>query len=132
MDTNQKGDIAEANVVAQLIEKGYTVSEPVNDHCRYDLVVDNGELNRVQVKYASLREEGRIYVSIKSSNPNTSGSNQKYYNEDEVDAFAVYCSDTDAVYWVEYDDAPKSGMYLRTDNYDGNHHKINWASDYEI
>jgi predicted RNA-binding protein with RPS1 domain len=130
MDTNQKGDIAEANAVVRFMELGYVVSEPINDHSRYDLVVDDGEMNKVQVKYASMDESGRIYVSIKSSNPNTNTSVDKEYTADEVDAYAVYCPDTDSVYWIDYEDAPKKSMHLRVHS-KSNHPNINWAKNYE-
>jgi hypothetical protein len=131
MDTNQKGDIAEAKAVSRFMELGYTISEPINDHSRYDLVVDDGELHKVQVKYASMDDEGGICVSIKSSNPNTKTSKDKTYSPDEVDAYAIYCPETEKVYWVEYEDAPKSAMYLRVRS-EIEHPSINWAEEYEV
>lgn len=131
MDTNQKGDVAEANVVAKFVELGYIVSEPVNDHARYDLIVDDGNLHRVQVKYAGLDDEGSINVSISSSNPNTSTSVESVYSPDEVDAFAIYCPDTGDVYWVDYEDAPKHKMKLRLRSKIENPN-INWAEDYKL
>jgi len=131
MDTNQKGDIAEAKVTAKLLELGHTVSEPVNDHSRYDLISDDGELHRLQIKYASLDENGSINVSISSSNPNTIESVESTYSSDEVDAFVIYCPDTENVYWVDYDNAPKHKMKLRLRAKIDNPN-INWAEDYEI
>jgi hypothetical protein len=131
MNSNQKGDIAEAEAIAKFMQLGYTVSEPINDHSRYDLIIDNGNLNKIQVKYASLDDEGSINVSISSSNPNTKGSVESTYSEDEVDAFVIYCPDTESIYWVDYDDAPKHKMKIRLRSKIDNPN-INWAEDFEI
>jgi len=132
VDTNQKGDIAEAKSVARFMELGYVVSEPINDHPRYDLVVEkNNTLYKIQVKYASMDTDGRIYVSIASSNPNTKGSTEHKYSSSEVDAYSVYCPETRSVYWIDYKDASKNNMYLRVEA-EINHPSINWADDYEI
>lgn len=131
MDTNQKGDIAEAKAVARFMELGYTVSEPINDHSRYDLVVEkDGLLNKVQVKYAAM-SDGKIKVSISSSNPNTKGTVDKIYSSDEVDAYAVYCPATEDLYWIDFVDAPDNSMSLRVEA-DSSHPSINWAKDYRI
>jgi len=131
MDTNQKGDVAEAKAVARFMELGYTVSEPINDHARYDLVVERDELHKVQVKYASMDDDGRIYISISSSNPNSDGSVEHTYSSNEVDAYAVYCPETRQVYWIDYKDAGSRNMYLRVEA-ESNHPSINWADEYEV
>jgi len=131
LNTNIKGDTAEAYVTAKLIEKGYTVSEPINDHARYDLIVDKDQLYKIQVKHAQLKDNGKIKVSIASSNPNTKTSKRKTYTKDEVDAYCIYCPQTEKVYWVDFEQAPKTGMVLRVKS-ENNDKRINWAEDYEL
>jgi hypothetical protein len=39
-NTKEIGDISTASCMAALLSKGYSVSVPWGDRCRYDLVVD--------------------------------------------------------------------------------------------
>lgn len=49
LPTKQKGEIAEANVIAILLEKGYAISKPLGDNQPYDLVLDkDGLLLKIQ------------------------------------------------------------------------------------
>jgi hypothetical protein len=51
-DTTQRGDIAEAYVVAALVGAGHRLLRPLSAACRYDLLIDNedGSFTRVQCK----------------------------------------------------------------------------------
>lgn len=133
MDTMQKGDIAETQAVAELVKQGYTVSIPVSGHCPYDLVLDkDGELWRVQVKHAMLRENGhKLRCSLKRSNPNANGTNDSYYTENEVDVYLIYCPEKDTLYWVDFDDAPDANIVLRFES-SIDHPGIRWAEEYEL
>ena len=50
--SKQKGDVAEAKVLAELLVRDYAVCLPFGDRLPYDLVVDllNGKFCRIQVK----------------------------------------------------------------------------------
>lgn len=56
----QKGDLAELMVAADLRRRGYVISIPFGEDCNYDLVLDRGPLERVQVKYST--SNGEIVV----------------------------------------------------------------------
>lgn len=133
MNTNGIGDLAEAKITAKLVERGYIVSHPINDHARYDLIADDGEeLKRIQVKHGRLEEEGRLVVAnLETSNPTTKGSEYSYYGSDEIDAYMIYCSELDKCYEIEHEDAPKSNLNLRIECVH-NHPHIRWAEDYEL
>jgi len=133
MNTSQNGDIAETQAVAELVKQGYLVSVPTSGHCPYDLVLDkNGELLRVQVKHAMLREEGnKLRCSLKRSNPNANGTNDSYYTNDEIDAYLIYCPQKDTLYWIDFDDAPDANIVLRFES-SIDHPEIRWAEDYEM
>lgn len=55
-----RGDVAEAKVVAFLVEQGFHVSRPINDKCPYDAIADDGEIAyRIEIKSVS-RQRGSV------------------------------------------------------------------------
>ncbi|MFO0881990.1 MAG: group I intron-associated PD-(D/E)XK endonuclease [Candidatus Saccharimonadales bacterium] len=52
-DTQRKGDIGVSQSIATFTKLGYDVSIPLTESAAYDLIVDDGELRRVQVRYTS-------------------------------------------------------------------------------
>ena len=50
MNKHQQGTVSELLATSYFIQNGYIVSKPINDFNEYDLVIDNGELKRIQVK----------------------------------------------------------------------------------
>lgn len=132
MKPTDKGAIGEAEARAEFTRRGWIVCDPNRDDSPYDMVVDTGDnLYRVQVKYAALDEDGSIHVSIRRSNPNATGTVDQDYTSDEVDVFAVYCPETDTVYWVPFEEAPRTEMCLRVGETTDNH-RIRWADNYTI
>lgn len=66
--TKYKGNIAETQILADLIKKGFIVSIPYGEDTRYDLVVDTGKvLLRVQCKYTT-STKGFVFVKACSTN----------------------------------------------------------------
>lgn len=77
MNSKQKGSYGVGTAIAYFTELGYVVSVPLNDSQDYDLVVDDGGLKKVQVKYTSQKaESGRYKVSLRS----ISGTSRKTYS----------------------------------------------------
>ena len=63
----EKGNSGIGIALAYFATQGYVVSLPLNDTQDYDLVFDNGKLNRVQVKATGTRSpNGHSLVSLKS------------------------------------------------------------------
>jgi len=105
----------ELKIAAELLEKGYEVSKPISDDCRYDLVLDKGErLEKVQVK-KSRWKNGSIEFNTASVHFNTEGSERRDY-EGDIDCFMVYSPETGQVYRVNIEDAPSTEMRLRVKN----------------
>lgn len=53
MDSKQKGNLAVASAIAYFVSSGYTVSVPLSDTAKYDLVIEKqGVFQAVQCKYA--------------------------------------------------------------------------------
>ncbi len=57
--TQRKGDIGVAQAIATFTKLGYDVAIPLTESAAYDLLVDNGEIHRVQVRFTS-NENGEV------------------------------------------------------------------------
>jgi PD-(D/E)XK endonuclease len=118
LNSNDKGNIAEAAITLEAIKLGIEVLKPVAEHGRYDLVLDTGGLLiRVQCKWGSLdRELGVICVRLGGSRHTPGGYVTSTYSADEVDAVAVYCGDLEDVFLVPVElIAGKRQLHLRLD-----------------
>lgn len=102
-NTKRVGDISEIAAIYAFGKNGYRVSIPFGENNRYDLIVETpkGSLARVQVKTGRLRD-GAILFSCYSSHIHRGGALRRYVGE--IDLFAVYCPQTDAVYIVPIED----------------------------
>lgn len=109
-EKDRKGTVAELEVEAELTRRGFVVSYPTMD-ARYDMIVDTGdELHRVQVKRAfSTEKDGSIKVQadLRSEVVRGGETHKDGYTADEIDAFAVYDSFSDSIYWLWADEAPQ-------------------------
>jgi hypothetical protein len=102
-------------IMTALLAAGYDLYLPFGENTRCDLVIDREEgLLKVQCKTGRLRD-GAIRFPVCSTyvhhrNPRT--PRRSYHGE--VDAFAVFCPETNGVYLIPIDDLPvKSSAYLR-------------------
>jgi len=108
----EKGEIAEQKVKSRLVELGFPVSTP-EVTCAYDTIVDlHGELVRLQIKSGHIKEDGgrRTFEVGFRKTGYLFGEKCKTdsYEEDEVDAFAVYNHVEDECYWLWFDESPSS------------------------
>ena len=129
MNTKKTGELTEQRVIVRLLELGASVSEPVGDSDRYDLIVDTGSnLLRVQVKTGWFNS-GRVVFKTEST-PNRPNGNRYKYKSSDVDAFIVYSDVTDDFYYIPIEESSEGDMRLRVEEPKKNHPSINWASDY--
>jgi len=129
----EKGVITESKVLNELLKHGFDVSQPFGDNSRYDFVVDNGELYRVQVKTAHSRDNGTVKFNTASRRPKRDGSSAIDDYDGDVDAFCVYCPDYNDVWWIDVQDTAKDTMVLRIEpTANGQTKGINWAEDYKL
>ena len=63
MDNKHKGNLALASAITHFITKGYTVSIPLADTAKYDLVVERDNIFSSSVQICRLREEFRYLCS---------------------------------------------------------------------
>lgn len=84
-----QGDVGVARAVLYFTERGYQVSKPMSDSQRYDLIVDDGRLHRVEVKTTSIGA-----VCLKTSGGNRSGNKIIKLSSEDVDWLFVYNTTT--------------------------------------
>jgi PD-(D/E)XK endonuclease len=73
-NSKKQGDFGLGRAISYYCSLGYTVSVPLTDSQNYDLIVENGSLQRVQVKTTTHKPKGRYVVNMR-----TMGGNQKEY-----------------------------------------------------
>lgn len=100
--TKDKGDLAVAEVVADLIRHGVQVCLPISEHLPFDLIAISPsmrELRRVQVRYVSAKD-GAIRTTLRRTHADRHGVHIRRIKLEEIDAFAIFCPDMDEVYYV--------------------------------
>ena len=131
MNTKQKGDISEAQVLAALLKAGKNVLMPFGDRNRYDLVIEeNGKFQRVQVKTGQLKT-----CSIKFSSSSVTSENghvKHCHYKNQIDLFAVYVPETQVMYLVPVNLCRERDTKLSITGVSRNGHKPLLAKDFEF
>lgn len=137
MNTKATGTVAELLVITDLLKRGYSVSVPVGDNARYDLIVDADILLRVQVKGVTPRK-GKLEVPLFTMQYDTTkGRNNragsKLYGSSEIDLVAAVDLKSEKIYYIimsEFDGA--TVVTLRLEATKNNQSAgVRLASDYE-
>jgi hypothetical protein len=116
MKTQTKGDWAELRVASAIRRLDYTVLVPFTESEQYDLGVDTGDrFIRVQVKYASSDDDGRVKVSCLGTNSSKTGNNTTFYTEDQIDGIAAFCGDLGQCFWIPFDEMNRYSLTLSED-----------------
>ena len=129
--TKVKADIGLTKVIADLTLKGYTPCIPLSEHQPYDLVVidKNGKAFKLQVKYASLKDNGVVDVRFRRNWADRKGSHTEHYSKDEFDYYAIYCPEKDVVLYIQNSPhCPKAIRFDKTANNQAS--KVKWFNDY--
>lgn len=96
----QKGSIGLTKTIAQIVEQEYNVSIPIQDHLKYDLIVENcGKCYTVQVRFSSANN-GIMKIKLRSVWSNKKGVHVKNRKHGDFDILAVYCPQTNDVYFI--------------------------------
>jgi PD-(D/E)XK endonuclease len=133
LTTDQKGTLAEIAIAQAAYELGVGVSKPYGDE-RYDLIFDlRPELLRVQCKWA-FRSADIIIVRCYRARRNAAGLLRRVYSADEIDAFAAYCHDLRACYFLPFSVfGDRATIQLRLVPARNNQRLgINWAAAHEF
>ena len=99
--TKDKGDLAVARVLGDLVGRGVTVLLPFTEHAPFDLVAyTDDSFYRIQVKFRAAKN-GSVTVLFRSSWADRNGTHHRPMPRHEVDVIAVYCPDTAGVYYID-------------------------------
>ncbi len=133
MNTKRKGNVGEAKVIADLLEQGLEVALPFGDNLPFDLIAVEPDFRlwKIQVKFARAHQ-GVIRVKNWRQSENTQRRYERIYTPAQVDVFAIYCPDTDLVYYVSQTEiGQRTTFYLRvTPTKNQQKVGIHWHNDY--
>lgn len=128
-ESKRLGQIAEAAVLRDALERGYRVALPYGEDAPYDLIVERrSKLDRVQCKF--VRSDGRVIVVRCRS---TNGWRTHHYTSDEVEWIATYDATTARCYFVPAEQlgSGRSTIHLRLDeSRNGQVVGVRYASDF--
>ncbi len=136
-DPNHTGNVAEAGFLFHATKAGVPVLLPTIEHAAYDAALDLGHrLIRVQIKSGRLADDGDVIVARlrRSRHTPLNGYVVGTYSASEVDAFGIYCEQTDGCYLVPIDRTDGCGtltMRLRPAR-NGQRASVRFAADYEF
>ena len=134
MTPKELGERTEAAVIAELVKLGFCVLLPFGDSRRYDIVIEHrGRFLRLQCKTGRLRN-GVVQFRAASTVYQPDGATKRFRSyHGEIDAFVVYCWETDAVYVVPMDDVGSWDCFLRVDAAaNGQVKHVRLAADYVL
>tara|TARA_Y100000593_G_C4314868_1_gene340311 strand:- start:1263 stop:1691 length:429 start_codon:yes stop_codon:yes gene_type:complete len=120
MNTSQRGNIGEIRALLEFSRLGIQCYTPLGDGQTVDIVADfNGKLNRIQVKTCSkLNKSGAMEWKL-TKQAGYHGTRQSY-NKTEVDYFALYCIENDAICLIPFSEClPSATLSIRPDDYEG-------------
>lgn len=112
MNTKQKGDISEAQVLAALLRFGCNVLVPFGDRNRYDFVVEeNGAFTRIQVKTAQIIKDTVRFKVCSVTRKNGKCGSAPYHGQ--IDFFMSYCPENGAIYSIPISSCGKRSINLQ-------------------
>ena len=128
--TKDKGDTGVGYVIADLLSKGIQVCIPISEHLPFDLIAVKkaGEVYKISVKY---RKEARgvIQIPFKSSYSDSKGVHSKKVNKTLIDVMAIYCPDSNKVYYINPKEFGET-VTLRRTKPKNNQKKVYLAENY--
>lgn len=134
MNSKHIGLIAEAKVIARLIELGISVLKPLGDNDPFDIVTyENGKFLRGQIKMGKKNKTGSSF-KFNSRKFNPFKKTCSFYNG-QIDVFYTYERDSGNVYKVPLSELSNNqySVVLRLKKSKNNQSKkTKWADDYKI
>ena len=112
--TQYKGDIGVAKVMLELVIGGFHVFNSISEHLPFDLIVaspDTWKLSKLQVKYRHLIR-GAVQLAFKNSMHTGKRSYKKFHDLTSFDAYAIYCPESDKIYYLKTAEIPLGGKHF--------------------
>jgi hypothetical protein len=115
MDRKTKGRLAEAKVIAYLVENGYGVYLPFSDNSKYDvLVVKESKVNRISIKFTSVKKpSGSWIVEMRQIYRGKEIINIDKFDKTQCDIIAVYIGPIDRVLLIDASKATPRGLHIQ-------------------
>lgn len=112
-NTKKQGDAGVGMAIGWFASRGWTVSIPLTDSQDYDLIVDNGAIQRVQVKSTSFKSKYGVFtISLTVKGGNRSGTGKiKKFDKTKVDAVFALTSTGD-MYFIPVNAVATSSISL--------------------
>ena len=103
-----------AHVIADLMSHGIQVALPISEHLPFDCIAidEEGAMRRLSVKYRTATK-GRLEVRLRSSWADREGVHNRLHDRSEYDAFAIYCPEAAACYYLKVEEVDGSSVVLR-------------------
>ncbi len=127
---HKQGTLAEQLFVAEAINRGYNICEPLIE-CRYDFMLDNGEeTKKVQVKSTKQKsKDGKRYIlrltsKCRHSNP------RRRYTKKEIDGIIGYLFDENTFVYIPPEMFENRGRVTLRKSAKIDHPRINFLEDY--
>lgn len=96
MNSKEKGDICVGNAVSYYMKNSVEVLLPIGDKKPYDIVVDKGNLLKVQCKYTAAKSKNKTkgyVVGLRITGGNQSFHTAKKYEKGDFDILFVTTKD---------------------------------------
>ena len=131
--TQISGITTELLVAQKFIEMGYIVSVPYGNNSRYDMIVDTDKYRyRIQVKHASLNENGSYTIQTCNSVSTMSKHERKYYSSQDVDFIVSIIEEQLVVIPVELIEHSASKIFRTVLPQYGSKSNCNLIQDYTV
>jgi hypothetical protein len=121
-NTVARGAEVELIVATKAVRDGFTVSMPISHNSEYDLVIDAGKLNRIQVKRAyRVNNHGKSVLCVETRrilvrHSGKRGSVAKRYSDDGYDFLIAHDCESGFSWVIPHEVAQqyKAQIYLET------------------
>ena len=130
--TKEKGNIGLAKTIVELVSEKIHVSIPIEEDLPYDLIAEcDFVCKRVQVRFCT-PTNGVLKVKLQSSWSDKKGNHYKQRKQNDYDVLAVYCPETDMVYFLNASDFENTcWIHLRLkESKVANQHKTRLISEF--
>lgn len=131
MNGKNIGDIGEAVVLTEFLKYGIEVFLPYGENTKIDMIAKfNNKLNKIQVKTTGKYSGNGVYkVELRNTSLRADSAVTAFYNDDDVDYFAIYCLQRPYPILVPF--CNMRSMTIRfKETLNGNFENVNYESDY--
>lgn len=115
MNRKTKGRLAEAKVIAYLIENNYETYVPFSNNSKYDVIaLKDGIIKRVSIKFTSVKKpSGSWAVEMRQISRRNKHINIDKFNNTEYDLVAVYIGPKDKVILIDAARVKTRSLHIR-------------------